>query len=369
MSNICDFCGSSDYEEVYRPIATKRNSRVCICNHCGLVFSIHDDIPYSREPNPSGDADWGNVRFCKGQRLDSLRAEIPTDATCVLDVGSSRGDFVTWYQQQNPHARITALEPDTRIATCPVGVGFIGKRLEDANLPADQYDFVYCNQTLEHVDHAAAFLREIWRVMAPGGKLLLEVPNIECIDYPLNIEEFFIDKHNYHFTRGTLLRYLCAAKFFVVRVNEDKLNVRVLATKDDNGWAPHYNPYAGTLIATYAHNIQRNRAKLPAVVEQINRLNRNMKVAFFGANTIMDLMVKYGGLDPSTVGCLVDDYLNKYLPNGIHGIPVQPSEALRLYQPDVCVVLARFMADAVVKRAQSYGIRNIVKFADLLQAA
>jgi hypothetical protein len=91
----CDFCGSGNCEEVYRPIGTKRNNRVCICQTCGLVFSIHDNIPYSREPNPSGDADWGNVRFCKTQRFEAIKDMIAIgDAKHILDIGSSRGHFV-----------------------------------------------------------------------------------------------------------------------------------------------------------------------------------------------------------------------------------------------------------------------------------
>lgn len=376
VSNIkCDFCGSTDCPPVYKPIGTKRNNRVCICNNCGLVFSIHDDIPYSREPNPSGDADWGNIRFCKTQRFEEIKQWMPTDVKRVLDVGSSRGHFVRWMKEHNPSAEITAIEPDGRIADFPNDITCTISKLEDVYvaLRKNHFDFVYCVQTLEHSDSASAMLKQIYDLLVPNGTLFLEVPNIEAYRFPQNIEECFIDKHNFHFSKGVLVNYMLDMGFDVA-VNLDDLNVRIFATKNDEVSInktefrvksivndPH------ELIKTYAENIQRNRAKLPAVVEKINRFYNNVKVAYWGANVLFDLMVKYGGLDPKKTGLLVDDYIYEYL-DQIHGVPVKHSDALRVYQPDVCIVLARHGADIVAEKARKFGIRNIVKFYDLLEA-
>jgi hypothetical protein len=91
-------------------------------------------------------------------------------------------------------------------------------------------------------------------------------------------------------------------------------------------------------------------------------------VAFWGATTIFDLLVKYGGLDPTQVRLLVDSYVHKYLPTH-HGVKVQPPTALRVAQPDVCVVLARFSAAAIGEAARKYGVRNVINFSDVLESA
>ena len=365
----CDFCGSTEYKEVYKPIGTKRNNRVCICQYCGLMFSIHDDVPYSREPNISGDADWGNVRFCKGQRFDVVKDMIDiTKAERILDVGSSRGHFVRWAHEQNRNAEIMAIEPDTRVIGDYVNeFDVIGERLENVKLPDNYFDFVYCMQTLEHADSASAMLRQIYECLAPDGVLFLEVPNIEAFTYPLNVEESFIDKHNFHFNKSVLCRYM-AQNGFSVSVNNDNLNVRIIATKADYKAIPFISDRdPEKLIRQYAETIKANRVTLPAVVAKINEMLDNMKVSFFGANTLFDLMVKYGGLDPQRVECLVDDYICGLVGN-IHGVPIQCSDAFRVYQPDVCIILARHSADVVAERARSFGIRNVVKFYDLLRA-
>jgi SAM-dependent methyltransferase len=365
----CDFCGSDEYDEVYKPIGSKREAVVCICRNCDLVFSIHSNIPYSREPNPSGDADWGNVRFCKGQRFDAIKDLLPIDAQFVLDVGSSRGHFVRWYHAQNPGAYIMAVEPDTRVNDLnPIEADiFYGEKLENLQIPSNSINFIYCCQTLEHVDSASQILKQMYDILLPGGKLFIEVPNLAVIGYPLNIEEFFIDKHNFHFSKRVLCHYMESMGFEIESLNDDNLNVRILAVKGLP--TVHYTPILGdmnshVLIKHYASVIGQNREKLPDVVAKINRIMEGQRVAFWGANTMLDLMVKYGRFDATKVECLVDSYL----PEGmeIHGIPVQRPEKLRVYQPDVVVILARHSANDIMKIARTYGVRNVIRFSDLL---
>ena len=368
MSDIkCDFCQSTDYEILYKPIGTKRDVDVAICNNCHLVFSIVKNIPYSRKPNPSGDADWGNVRFCKGQRFDALKEILPVSAGRVLDVGSSRGHFVRWMKEQNPKANITALEPDTRVCgDYAFEFKVIGKKLEDVTLFQNYFDFVYCCQTLEHVDSAASMLRQIYMALKPGGTVLVEVPNIEVISYPLNIEEFFIDKHNFHFSKKVLCAFMESIGYRVT-VNDDNLNVRIFATKEKPGRVEVPETDSRALIKNYAKTIEKNRGKLPGVVSKIEKITDKMKSAFWGANTMFDLMVKYGGLDPLKVECLVDQYMHQCIET-IHGVRIQDPQYLRVFQPNACFVLARFSSDEIVRKARRWNIRNVIKFSDLLES-
>lgn len=367
MSVTCDLCGLSDYRELYYPIGSKRGAVVCMCNYCGLLFTITDGKLYSREPNPSCDADWGNVRFCKGQRLDALKADLPTHYKKVLDVGSSRGHFVRWYKEQNPDAEVVALEPDTRV--CPMDIDCIGEYIEKAELPEDHFDFVYCCQTLEHTDSATEVLKAIYKTMRVGGVLFVEVPNTqEIISYPDNTEEYFIDKHNYHFTHRSMSKLLYKNGFSIIEARDDPLNVSIFAEKTGINIAvpEDIDNRMPELIEQYADNIQANRARVGEAVKKINALlDTDMRVAFWGANTLMDLMIKYGGLDKSRIDFLADDYMSECI-SDLHGIPIHHSNEFRIYQPDVVVILARFSADAMAKRAQRFGVRNIIKFTDLL---
>ncbi|MGM0477843.1 MAG: class I SAM-dependent methyltransferase [Bacteroidota bacterium] len=48
--------------------------------------------------------------------------------------------------------------------------------LHDIPLDTDRFDIIFCNHVLEHVDDAQQCMRELHRVMAPGGWGIFQVP-------------------------------------------------------------------------------------------------------------------------------------------------------------------------------------------------
>jgi len=86
-----------------------------------------------------------------------------------------------------------------------------GWDIEDGNaqklegLPDSEYDFVYSSHTLEHVDDIEEALRNWWRVLQPGGHLILYLPDRDLYErkktLPSNWNEthkvfFHLDKDN-----------------------------------------------------------------------------------------------------------------------------------------------------------------------------
>ncbi len=48
--------------------------------------------------------------------------------------------------------------------------------LHDIPLESDRFDIVFCNHVMEHVDDAIQCMRELYRVMKPGGWAIIQVP-------------------------------------------------------------------------------------------------------------------------------------------------------------------------------------------------
>lgn len=225
MPDNCELCGSQALELVYAPERSERGINIHICANCGLVQSLpRADRAKRRAPAVSGGADWGNVRYGKGFRtqiaVDAvLRHASPDTAFTVLDVGSNRGRFAQALLRAAPRAEIVAVEPDERVAQSCAGLDRTElhvARIEDAALETARFDVVHSCHTIEHLAHPAHVLKDHWRTLKSGGRLVLDAPNIELIGADDIVEEWFIDKHLYHFSERTLTRMLEANGFFVV---------------------------------------------------------------------------------------------------------------------------------------------------------
>ncbi len=58
----------------------------------------------------------------------------------------------------------------------------------------NSYDVVICFQVLEHIKNDVEFLKDIYRVLKPGGILLLTTPNKE---YTLSRNPYHVREYNY----------------------------------------------------------------------------------------------------------------------------------------------------------------------------
>lgn len=384
----CDLCGQARLEAAYTVPDSALGMIVYICAACGLVQSLPMRAAGERIVSTSSGARWGNVRHGKGLRLQAalpiLEAVIPwSQVRNVLDVGANRGDFVRWLHGAHPDVRVLGIEPDAAIVDGYrnlAGLDLRVARVEEVALPAAAFDLAYCSHTLEHATSAAAMLRQISDSLRPGGFLFLEVPNLMGIDGEEIVEEFFIDKHRFHFTRELLCDYATATGWRVVYGVEDRdpLNITLVLVKEDpganGGLSPTWWPKdegAGArhrqMIARYVETLAANRARLRRVVERLRPFLARQRVAVWGAGRIFDALVVHGGLDVSQLCCVVDEFLWPYVAE-VHGVRVQRPEQLKVSMPQVVLVLARSSAAAIAARVRSLGIKNVILFSDLLKS-
>jgi len=108
-----------------------------------------------------------------------LRQVLPSLKGDVLDVGCGRKPYKTWLASGVRYAGLDITfdsEPDILV-----------KPGEPWNIESESFDAVICTQVLEHVSDPEQFLREIHRVLRPGGTLILTVPFVfpehELYDY------------------------------------------------------------------------------------------------------------------------------------------------------------------------------------------
>ena len=97
-------------------------------------------------------------------------------------------DLLHFAPEPGIECRLRAAAPPLRYRTAEVADGHgcdLVLDLQALALPDDSVDVVLCNHVLEHVPDDAAALRELHRVLRPGGWAVLQVP----INGPTTIEE------------------------------------------------------------------------------------------------------------------------------------------------------------------------------------
>jgi len=116
--------------------------------------------------------------------------------TRVLDVGSADGPSVGWLRGDHQHVTL-----DVSAQGLVPGEGVCGSVLA---LPFDDatFEVVGAFDVLEHCEPESQAMRELVRVLSPGGRLLLSVPAYQWAWTNHDVQA----GHHRRYTRGRLLR-------------------------------------------------------------------------------------------------------------------------------------------------------------------
>jgi SAM-dependent methyltransferase len=384
MREPCELCHHESLSQVYEPERSTRELKVYVCNHCGLVQSLpRIDRAPRRAAAVSGGADWGNVRYGKAFRTEAAIRALGRHANfdgelSLLDVGSNRGSFVRAFLEAASDARVVALEPDERVADACANLDrteLVVSRIEDAALENERFDVVHSCHTIEHLAHPQDVLADHWRTLKTGGLLVLDAPNIAMLDEGDIIEEWFIDKHLYHFSARTLIRMVRAAGFDIIEAPDaaDRTNILFVARKSDKAVRardddPLEVAEAERLIAAYGATRARNLASLTALAAEIARMAPR-RVAIWGAGRLFDSLVTHGGFQPTILSALVDKHLRQYVGER-HGRALEAPDALTKAQPGVVVVMSRGFAQEIADEARTLAPgAEIIFYSDLIARA
>ncbi len=384
MNNHCELCRHDALEPVYEAEGSSRGLKIHLCRHCGLVQSLpRIDRAPRRAAAASGGADWGNIRYGKGFRTKQALAALSTHADLtqdlsLLDVGSNRGSFARAFLEAAPSATITAIEPDERVADACKDfprTELVAARIEDIALESERFDIVHSCHTIEHLAEPARILADHWRVLKPGGLLILDAPSTAILDSDDMIEEWFIDKHLYHFSSRTLMRMVAAAGFDIIDPPDiaDRENLLIVAHKSDRAHPaseadPREVAEAERLIAAYGATRAANLSALTAVAAELTSLAPK-RVVLWGAGRLFDTLVTHGGLMPTTLQGVIDAPLRVHLPTR-HGCDLKAPEDLAELDPGVVVVMSRTFAGEIAEHAQHLAPNaEIITYGELMSRA
>lgn len=155
---------------------------------------------------------------------------IPAQTATVLDIGCNTGAFGDLLKQTK-QCEVWGVEPNpvaaakARLLLDQVVNAFFDSNIE---LPDSYFDVVVMNDVLEHIPDPWASLELVKKKLAPGGYIVLSLPNIRHIDNLLHIlvdRDFRYERdgvrdntHLRFFTKKSALRLLDESGFLVERI-------------------------------------------------------------------------------------------------------------------------------------------------------
>ena len=126
----------------------------------------------------------------------------------VLDIGSFDGRLLDWLEKDGA-TQTNCVEPDNKYT----GEGF--RTLDDAvNVAGENsYDLITMGHVFEHLQNPIEVLKACKFLLAPGGALFIEVPNLE--EPQVQVVPYWTPFHQSYFTSNTLTYMLEKAGFVV----------------------------------------------------------------------------------------------------------------------------------------------------------
>ncbi len=116
-------------------------------------------------------------RYGQDRRLEMVRGFVDLDDARILDVGCGIGTYVRRFRRYSDDVHGIEVEPE-RVAQAsaelPNIVTAVGEALP---YPDDNFDLVFSNEVIEHVDDDRATAAEMVRVAKPGGTIVVFAPN------------------------------------------------------------------------------------------------------------------------------------------------------------------------------------------------
>ncbi|HJW95057.1 MAG TPA: class I SAM-dependent methyltransferase [Thermoanaerobaculia bacterium] len=161
---------------------------------------------------------WSSLR---GQARLDLLARIGTDAKSILEFGCGEAPLGEALKKRQK-CRVVGIELDQRaaaIARKRIDNVFCGDVREIVALIREKFDWIIGGDIVEHLDEPWSFLSDLRKIAAPGGKLLLSLPNVANASV---INDLLHGRFDYVYMGLTCVGHL---RFFTKRTIEEMLTI------------------------------------------------------------------------------------------------------------------------------------------------
>ncbi len=277
---ICRICGSEKTTQIYDQVSQAPESSVYICQACGINF-IHPIMSQQEEDDfyaesfenymaqrsgPSWESPEEHFfsQQSEGERRLNLVRKYLKRSHSVLEIGSSTGYFLD--DLRGYTAGITGIEPSRlfREYANSMDIRTVSKIEE---LTGQKYDIILMYYVVEHLRDPVGYFRDLKCMLTGGGKILVEVPNVDDALITLynakGFQSFYWQKaHYYNYSHHSLEYVLKKAGYQVSTHPEQRYDLSNHMNWLQNGvpgGTGLYSEYFGKEVeVSYAETLKQN---------------------------------------------------------------------------------------------------------------
>lgn len=105
-------------------------------------------------------------------------SSVPTGGGRHLDVGAGRGELIEELRRSLPFSSLACDFHVERFSAKDIPCAQVNLNTQSLPYPDAQFDLVTSSEVVEHVENHRALLREVFRVTASGGVVVVTTPNV-----------------------------------------------------------------------------------------------------------------------------------------------------------------------------------------------
>lgn len=337
--------------------------RACeACRHCFLasrpdadtldeLYSRHHTYPSALE---SGICPSRDDAFLAWFRAHAERHPLPGKS--VLEVACHDGYVLHHLGREGYTVRGCDPSPGADIARrhgVPVDRRFF--RCDDYLAEEARFDVVLARHFIEHVPDPASLTRELIRLLRPGGRLILETPNV-LYHLENGLPEVFSLQHLHGFSAQSLGEVMSQEGLRVLDSTRTPANLILAASAMGTltPSEPDFSPAAQLFGRKLEETVERVRQSTSAVLRHKGRL------ALWGAGSFGSAAMRLYGVPPEAIGMIIDsdpaklgkEYLDLDVP------VISPAQAQAV--PPELIVVASMYAREICQRIRELGLPSEV---------
>lgn len=111
-----------------------------------------------------------------------MKQFLPSEYNRVLEVGCGEGNFRSNLDLEHEY---WGVEQDARAASeaeQKLDFVLVGEYQQvEPELPDHYFDLIVCNDVIEHMEHHIDFMLKLKKKLAPGGSLVISIPNVRLL--------------------------------------------------------------------------------------------------------------------------------------------------------------------------------------------